>query len=327
VGCVGTGFIAGRHLTALASFPDVEVVAVADAVRERADAAAARYGARGYDDGLALLESEDLDAVWLCVPPFAHGLLEQAAIDRSLPFFVEKPLAHDLATAVAIAGAVRERGLPTAVGYHWRHLGIVREAQRLLAAAPAQLLLGYWLDATPRAPWWSDRGRSGGQVLEQTTHIFDLARALVGEVDVVHSAEVPGASPAVPGRDVPTAATTVLRFSSGAIGSISSTRVLGRRHRVGVHLLAEGTAVEIGERSLTDHDLRVAGADGEHVVTSDEDPIAAEDREFLDVLRGDVCRARVPYDEALRTHALAWAADSSARQGGPVRVDRGVGDD
>jgi predicted dehydrogenase len=319
VGCVGTGFIAGRHLAALSSFPDVEVVAVADADRGRADAAAARYGARAYDGGLALLETEELDAVWLCVPPFAHGSLEQAAVDRGLPFFVEKPLAHDLTTAVTISAAVRERGLTTAVGYHWRHLGLVGEAERLLAAGPAQLLLGYWLDATPAAPWWSDRRRSGGQLLEQTTHLFDLARVLVGEVEVVHSAEVPG-------DDVPTASTTVLRFSSGAVGSISSTRVLGRRHRVGVQLLAEGTAVEIGERSLSDHDLRVAGADGERVVTSDENPIAAEDREFLDVLRGDTPRARVPYEEALRTHTLAWAADTSARDGGPVRVPRGVGD-
>ncbi|WP_458199637.1 Gfo/Idh/MocA family protein [Blastococcus deserti] len=326
MGCVGTGFIAGRHLAALASFPDVDVVAVADAVPDRADAAAARFGARGYHDGVALLESEELDAVWLCVPPFAHGPLEQAAVDRSLPFFVEKPLAHDLATAVGIAESVRARGLPTAVGYHWRHLGVVREAERVLAGSPAQLLLGYWLDATPAAPWWSDRARSGGQVLEQTTHIFDLARVLVGEVDVVHSAEA-GARAGAPGRDVPVAATTVLRFSSGAVGSISCTRLLGRRHRVGVQLLADGIAVELGERSLTDHDLRVAGGDGERVVTSGQDPVADEDREFLDVLRGLVPRARVPYAEAVRTHALAWAADRSARDGEPVCMPLGGNDD
>ena len=89
VGCVGTGFIAGRHLAALASFPDVEVVAVADPLRERAEDAAGRLGARAYDDGLALLAQEELDAVWLCVPPYAHGPLELAAVDRDLPFFVE----------------------------------------------------------------------------------------------------------------------------------------------------------------------------------------------------------------------------------------------
>ena len=313
VGCVGTGFIAGRHLAALSSFPDVDVVAVADADPERAERAAERYGARGYTDGLALLETEELDAVWLCVPPYAHGPLERSAVDRSLPFFVEKPLAHDLATAVGVADAVRTRGLTTAVGYHWRHLRVVDDAARLQHRTPAHLLLGYWLDATPAAPWWSRRAQSGGQVVEQTTHLFDLARHLVGEVETVSSMEVPGG-------DVPTAASSVLRFASGAVGTISSTRVLGRRHQVGVQLIGEGTVVELRERALSDHELRVTGPEGERLVTSDEDPIAAEDREFLDVLRGTTAQVRVPYEEALRTHALVWAADTSAREGTPVPV-------
>ena len=48
VGVVGTGFIAGRHLAALAGFDDVAVVAVADAVPARAEEVAARSGARPY---------------------------------------------------------------------------------------------------------------------------------------------------------------------------------------------------------------------------------------------------------------------------------------
>jgi myo-inositol 2-dehydrogenase / D-chiro-inositol 1-dehydrogenase len=62
----------------------------------------------------------------------------------------------------------------------------------------------------------------------------------------------------------------------------------------------------------------VVTAGGEQVLWSDENPIAVEDREFLDVLLGRVPRVRVPYEEALRTHALACAADTSARNGQPV---------
>jgi predicted dehydrogenase len=316
VACVGTGFIAGRHLAALSGFEDVEVVAVADAVPERAEEAAARAGARPYSDGLNLLETEELDAVWLCVPPFAHGPLESAALDRGLPFFVEKPLAVDLATAQQLAERVAAVGLLTAVGYHWRHLGVVQRAAELLQDAPAHLVLGHWLDKTPAPPWWSSRGSSGGQVLEQTTHIFDLARLLVGEVDTVTAAERPASGD---GADVPAAATSVVTFASGAVGSISSARVLGWRHRAGLQLIADGCVVELSERSLTDHELRVRrGAGEEEVVGSDEDPIAREDREFLDVLLGRAPAVRVPYAEALRTHALAWAADLSAREGRPI---------
>jgi predicted dehydrogenase len=320
VGCIGTGFIAGRHLQALARIPGLEIVAVADAVRERAEAMARSYGCRAYDDGLALLAAEELDAVWLCVPPFAHGPLEAAALDRGLPFFVEKPLALDLATAVEVADRVQAQGLTTAVGYHWRHLNIVDSASRAMRDIPAQLVLGYWLDATPAAPWWWRRGQSGGQLLEQSTHIFDLARLLVGEVETVDAIEraVPRAS--FDGADVPTSSTVRLLFDSGAIGTIASTCVLSGRHRVGLHIIGDGLMAELSENSLTDHELRLVTAASDNVQRSSEDPIEREDREFVDALLGRAHGVRVPYAEALRTHALAWAADRSAREGVPVKV-------
>ena len=320
VGCVGTGFIAGRHLSALSSFPDVTVVAVADPAVDRAQAAAERCGARAYDDGLALLEQEELDAVWLCVPPFAHGPLEQAAVDRGLPFFVEKPLAVDLATATSIAAQVRDAGLLTAVGYHWRFLDVVEQAAGVLAGADVHLATGHWLDATPAAPWWSQRARSGGQLVEQSTHLFDLVRVLVGEVASVSAAEVTVPRSGLPDADAPTASSVTLHFVSGAVGTIASTCVLGWRHRVGLHLFAEGTVVELLERGLGDHELRVRTGDGERVAQSDQDPIAHEDRAFCDALRGDVDGVRVDYEEALRTHELVCAADRSAREGVPVRL-------
>lgn len=320
VACVGTGFIAGRHLDVLSRFPDVAIVAVADPVPQRADEAAARFGAHSYEDGLALLQNEELDAVWICVPPFAHGPVEQAAVERGLPFFVEKPLSNDLSTAVAIARDVCERNLLTAVGYHWRHLDVVEQVAALLRNAPAHLAVGSWADSTPAAPWWSRRERSGGQVIEQTTHILDLARLLVGEVDSVQAVEAVIPRPAFPEANTPTATTAILRFSSGAVGSLSSTCVLESRHSVGLQLVSEGMVMQLSERNLRDHELRVEGAGRDDVVSSHEDPIWLEDREFVDALRGEVDRVRVPYDEALRTHRLACAVDRSAREGVAVTV-------
>ncbi len=316
VACVGTGWIATRHLTALSQLAGVEIVAVADPLRERADEAAARYGARSYDDGLELLATEELDAVWLCVPPFAHGALERAALERDLPFFVEKPLANDLDTAMAIGAAVHERGLLTGVGYHWRHLDLVDRAAALARETPIRLVTGFWLASRPPWEWWSLRERSGGQVLEQTTHVFDLARLLVGEVDSVDAAEVDAPGEA----EVSVAATATLRFASGAVGTISSTCALGWRHRVGLHLMADERAIEFSERGLCEHALRVVGDGADDVLTSDIDPIAREDAEFVAALRGECDGVRVPYKEALRTHALAWAADRSARERVQVRL-------
>jgi myo-inositol 2-dehydrogenase/D-chiro-inositol 1-dehydrogenase len=315
VGCVGTGFIAGKHLAALSTFADVDVVAVADTDAQRAAEAAATHDARCYTDGVELVESEDLDAVWFCVPPFAHGPLEEAAIARGVPFFVEKPLAHDHATARRIAGLVEDAGLLTAVGYHWRHLDLLEKARDLVSDRPPLLLTGHWLDSTPPVPWWVRRGQSGGQLVEQTTHVLDLARLLVGEVTDLHAAHVPapGVGDGPHEEAVPLASAVSLRFASGAVGSVASARVLPARHRVGVHLIGDGYALELRERAIVDHELIITTAEGTVSERSDQDPIAAEDRAFLDAVAGVGDDIRSSYAEALRTHALACAAERADR--------------
>jgi predicted dehydrogenase len=317
VGCVGTGFIAGRHLAALSQFDDVDIVAVADAVPERAREVAAAHGARAYDDGERLLATEDLDAVWICVPPFAHGALEHAAIDRGLPFLVEKPLSNDVGTAAGIAQRLDDGGPLAAVGYHWRYLSVVDRAATVLEATAPTLVTGAWLDSTPAVPWWIQREASGGQVVEQTTHLYDLARLLAGEVDLVSAVEVAGAD----ADEAPVASSATLRFASGAIGSMSSVRILPSRHRVSVQVVADGCALELTERSLVDHELRLVTAQGDEVVRVDESPIATEDRAFLDAVAGRSFDVRAPYADALRSHALSWAADRSARTGAAVMPD------
>src|SRR5919204_6095238 len=134
-----------------------------------------------------MLEREALDALYVCVPPFARGAPELAAIDAGLPLFVEKPVAIDLPTAEAIAGRLERRPVVTCAGYHWRWLDTFERARDLLAANPARLALCSWLDKVPPPAWWLRRGGSGGQTIEQTTHVLDLARALVGEVVEVHA--------------------------------------------------------------------------------------------------------------------------------------------
>jgi len=324
VGCVGGGFIAGRHLAGLSRLPGVEVGAVADPAVDRAEATASRYGATSYADGLVLLETEELDAVWLCVPPFAHGPLEEAALARDLPFFVEKPLALDAGTARRIAEEVASRGLLTAVGYHWRYLHVVEEALRCTQEAGPHLVLGSWLDTTPAPAWWSRRAGSGGQLVEQTTHLFDLARVLAGEVETVQAVEATCAKDDGDAADVPTASTVMLGFGSGAVGSISSARVLDARYRVDLRLVCDGRVVELRERSLTDHELRVWGAGQEQVVQSEQDPIAAEDQAFVAAMRGEAAQVRVPYEEAFLTHALVCAADDSARAAAGDRARTGA---
>ncbi|MEG3166600.1 glycosyltransferase [Sphingomonas sp. LB3N6] len=320
IGFIGAGGIANRHFGVLEQFDDVAIVAVADVDMARATEAAARFGARAFDDASAMLAAVELDALYICVPPFAHGEPERLAIDHKLPFFVEKPVALDLGTAEDVAASVDRLGLVTAVGYHWRYLDTVDEVKALLSATPARLLSGYWLDSTPPPRWWWKKDASGGQMLEQTTHLVDLARYLVGDVVRVYGQSGHIDRAAFPGLDVATTSTAMLTFASGAIANFASTCLLNWNHRVGLHLFGEGLAIE-----LTDRDVMIDIGRGRPVRGTGSDPVVLEDRDFIDAVRGAENRIRCPYPAALETLRLALAIERSAIEGRAVDVrDREV---
>jgi predicted dehydrogenase len=187
IGMVGAGAVAARHLRTLLSMDGVEVAGVADPALERARELAGLAGAAAYANHMELLDAERLDAVYICVPPFAHGAPELAVIDAGLPMFVEKPVAIDQETAATVAARLAGRPVTTCTGYHWRWLDIFDRAAELLADRPPRLVQCFWLDKVPPPPWWLRRDGSGGQVIEQTTHVLDTARGLAGEVTEVHA--------------------------------------------------------------------------------------------------------------------------------------------
>ena len=314
IGFIGGGGIARRHLHVLNDFDDVELAAVADPAR--AAETAAEFGMTPYDGHEAMLDAEHLDAVYVCVPPFAHGAIETDLAERGLPFFVEKPLALDLDTAEQTAAAVEAAGVATAVGYHWRYMSHVEVAKGLLDDRPARLVQGYWLGDTPPPAWWHRRDGSGGQMVEQTTHVFDLARHLVGEAVSVSAAGGRTDRAAFPDLDVHDATAALITFASGAVGTFASTCLLGWTHRVGLHLFGDGLAVEVGE-----HETMIDVGRGRPVTPSAHDPVVAEDRDFVDAVAGGEDRVRVPYAEALRTHRLTLAAQRALETGQTVTLE------
>ncbi len=315
LGFIGAGGIAERHTKVLLDFPDVFIAAFADPSLDRAQELAALAGAKAYADFRQMLDGEQLNALYICVPPFAHGEIERAALERGLPFFVEKPLAADYETAERVAREVATRNHLTATGYHWRYLDTTERAQEILEKNPARLALGYWLDATPPPAWWSVEAQSGGQMVEQTTHIFDLARLLIGEAVSVYAAGSKTERAEFPQSDVCDVSVATLNFESGAIGTLASTCLLRWKHRAELHLFSEGMAIE-----LSDESMMVDVGRGRPIEPAQGDPVVLEDRDFIDAVQGKSNRIRVPYAEAIKTHRLVTLAVESARNGQVINL-------
>jgi myo-inositol 2-dehydrogenase / D-chiro-inositol 1-dehydrogenase len=317
VGLVGAGAVARRHAATLSRFDDVVLCGITDVRRAAAVSLSEQTGAPVCDDVAALLDHRAPDAVYVCVPPFAHGEIEHALIDRALPFFVEKPLAADLVTAEDVARRVADVRLVTATGYHWRYLDGADRARRLLAQTPARLVVAAWLDKVPPPAWWTRAAFSGGQVIEQTTHVLDTMLDLLGDVEHVYSVAARTGRADGPEADIDDVSAAALRFASGAVGSVASTCLLNSRHRAGLELFCDGRRLE-----LTDTQLVVDDGDGPVVHAEAGEAKRRVDRAFIDVVQGRDDDVRAPYGEALRTQRLAWALTRSAREQRAVALRR-----
>lgn len=315
IGFVGAGGVAARHAGMLAGIDDVQLVAVTDLDDARAREFARPYGMRPVPNVDDLLET-GLDAVYVCVPPSAHGSAEEAVTAAGLALFVEKPIGVDCEVAERIAKVIDEAGVATAVGHHWRYSEAVTWARQALREHPVRLAMGAWLDKVPPVAWWTHRGESGGQVIEQAIHVLDLARLLVGEVEDVH-AFADGHPPSAPDADVDGASVANLRFTGGAVGTLAATCLLGWKHRAGLEVYSDGLAVSVTEDTLEIRD----GADGPEIRRVDPDAAKlAADQAFVDAVLGRADDIRTPYPDALRTHRLACAVAESAARGTAVSL-------
>ena len=322
VGAIGTGGIANTHFRNLRAIPGVELAAFCDVVRERAEAAAAQYNpqARVYANHHDLLAAGGLDAVYVTVPPFAHGEIELAVLDAGLPMYVEKPVALSLDLARHVEARIAERDALVCVGYHWRYTPATERVQELLDGATIGLVYGYYKTRPPQGKGWlTVKEQSGGQMVEQTTHIVDLARLLAGDVRRVFAAMANRVTPVQPGFTAADVGTATLEFASGALGTISNCWLVPLNHVSGLEIWTDKGVIEFNQRSLRwlkDGDVEGIALPGPPPGTSGH---YFADKAFVDAVRtGDRSSMRTPYAQAVKSLAVSLAAAESAATGQPI---------
>jgi predicted dehydrogenase len=298
------------HLAALDRLGRTRLVAVASAREESARATAGPYQAASFTDVDRMLDEQRPDVVYVAVPPSAAIAVVEKLVDRGIPFLTEKPLvATDAEGPARVAAAVAERGLVAAVGYHLRALDALPEAAALLTANPVRLVTARWLSGTPAPAWWRRVDDGGGQVVEQATHFYDLARLLVGEASVVGAVST-REDPVVPeDADVVDATAAVLRFENGAVGTFANTR----------RLASDVVAIELAAANLLVTIRRATDAPGSFAIEIDDgsaprtippgrDAYEAQAARFLDAVEaGDPARVFSTYADAVRTDRLTRA--------------------
>lgn len=327
VGFVGSGGTANNHANHLAKRSDVKIEAFCDVLYPLAQKAAEQFSARAFRSAGQMFDAVELDAAFFCLPPFAHGD-EFLAIERGIPFFIEKPVNLKLDQAQQIARAVARKRLITSVGYMNRYRKSAQTVRKMLSDDPAILVLGGWIGGTPRpAPgpgiwsWWIQKKKSGGQFLEQVTHTVDLARFLCGEAVSVQAFAARGMNKGAPKNcDIEDASVVNIKFKSGAVANLwASCSANGGGGGVSLNVYAnQMTALFTG----WGHSVRIMRPGKEPVEIEGEGEIfTIEDEAFVKaVLRNDPSLIQSPYADGVKTLAISVAANESIKTGKPVAL-------
>ena len=327
IGIIGTGWVAEKHLGALSQIDSAEVVAIAGRNQARARELAAPFGATIYERYLPMLERESLDAVFILLPPHLHGDVERACAEHVGAVLIEKPITLSLEAAQSINAHFKTAGTLVSVGYMNRYRASVQRARACLTqATPGIMANGWWISEMPSPAWWRRMDQSGGQFVEQCTHLVDLSRYLMGEITEVSAYRTQGFMTEVADFSVDDAMVVNVRFASGALGSFSTGCFpVGGHDSIGISLNLSTREQRVVFESW-DFTGKVYSGAGECTdLPAGDDPFVRQNQAFVDAIAAkDSSAILSDYDDAMQTLAVTLAANESAHAhgGAPVKVPK-----
>ncbi len=195
IGVIGCGGIANqKHFPALKANADLnEIVAFCDIKEERAQKAAAEFGAEGakaYTDYKELLANPDVEVVHICTPNVSHSEIAIAAFAARKHVYCEKPMSHSTKEAEKMVEAWKKSGMQFTVGYQNRF----REEVQNLHTACANGDLGEIYYGKAHAirrrgvPTWGvfmdKAAQGGGPLIDIGTHALDITLWCMGNYDI-----------------------------------------------------------------------------------------------------------------------------------------------
>jgi predicted dehydrogenase len=301
VAIVGAGMIGRAHARAFRQLresfqpapAEIELTMVADADAALAADAQARWGfARVASDWQAVAEANDVDIAVVALPNFQHAVAVDALLARGKHILCEKPLANTPRDAAKMVEAAERAGIVHGVGFNLRRAPAIAAIRGLVERGELgeieHFSARYMTDyaASPEVPftWRYDRSLAGSGALgDVASHVIDLARFLVGDLDSIRGAVL---ATVIGERFVPSghvtghsrAATTGERravdtddlgsftatFASGAIGDFRFSRI-AHGYRNSPALAMSGT------RGAIEFDMERAAELQLHTVASDAD--------------------------------------------------------
>ncbi len=196
-----------------------------------------------------LPESQRVDFITVATPNHTHYEIAKAAAEAGFNVMCDKPMTFDLAQAEDLAKVVQKSGVVFGVTHNYTGNPLVRQARDMVKAgelgeinAVRAFYIQGWLrtrieeGGQKQASWRTDPKRSGaaGCFGDIGTHAYNLARFITGLLPEQVSCLL---KTYVPGRSLDDYGTAAIRFSNGALGTVTASQIShGRENDIWVEI-------------------------------------------------------------------------------------------
>ncbi|MBO9605462.1 MAG: Gfo/Idh/MocA family oxidoreductase [Paenibacillaceae bacterium] len=333
IGIVGCGLMGSLHARTLRQMPGVQIAALHNRSREKAEQLSREVGGSVYDSYEQLLEQE-LDAVWVATPDHLHTDIAIATLAAGKHLFLEKVIATSPEDAASIIAASAKRpDLKAMVGYPLRFAPGYRKMKEILSRpeagnvlqawsmrthflVPTQLVYDKYRDHYYDTPnWYFDGSDKAGPIYSHGSHDYDLLHWYGGDIESVFAY---GASSSASAGGLADAFTLAIRYASGAIAHVSTPWVTR------VENDATGVATDRLTVVNTNGELRVKDDNGpeERIEFAGNDMWEQLNGHFVSCIR-DNLQPLVTLEDGHRAIAVSEAAIRSLRERREAAVDYG----
>ncbi len=318
-GILGCGGIAHKHAHAALQLQDeIELAAFCSRTEAHARAFADQYTAGRaaiFTDHRTMFERADLDLVIICLPPFAHTDEVERAAERGIHLLIEKPIALNSELAWRMVNAAERARIKTQVGFMYRFGAAIQEFKTRFdsgALGAAGLFSARYFANSAHADWKRSREQSGGQLIEQAIHLFDVMRYLLGEPLSVFSRQTTFFHRDLEGYTSDDVSATVFSFANGALGVIYATNgAIPNKWIKEWRIVTQNLLAEFSDWNHATFTPTTAPDLAPEIIASEQDVFTLQLRDLVNAIRtnGDT---RTPLREGARTLDLVRAAARSA---------------
>lgn len=316
---LGCGDFAKRHAENIVVLPqEIELTAFCDHHENNARDLSERFtGGKGrvFTDYRKMFEKGALDLVVVCLPPFAHSDEVEAAARYGIHVFIEKPIALSSEHAWRMVEAAEKAGIKSQVGFMFRFGAAIERLKEVIASdesGPVGLMSARYFCNSLHAPWWRDRSKSGGQLVEQVIHMVDLMRYIMGEVVSVYSRQENLFHREAADYTVEDASATVIGFQNGGIGVIYATNgAIPGKWINDYRIVTQKLTAEFSNANNALFHYTAESPVRTETIRSEKNLHLAELQDLLTAIRTDG-QTRTPLREGAKSLDMALAATRSA---------------